>query len=241
MSDSERFSGPTVEDGLDLVESFGEVHVVSGDGAIRTASEAHASIVCFGTVDEFIASDTCQTPSRKNLAKANFQRIVSNYPRLLDEIRSAIDPKAVDVLAGKTVTGHEIPDDNNEATITSIGEPQDIEIDVGDAEYFGEGLFVVPVTFTDECLLSYAIFKSDFYCLPEDKIEQISVSELNDHYYDAEEYYVLSVSASVAVNLKSTEVESEDIGNERLAELAEKAEISLDSVEEIQVPSEGDY
>lgn len=226
---------------IDLVESLGEVHVVSGDGAIRSASEAHASIVCFGTVDEFIASDTCQTPLRKNLANANFQRLVSVYPQLLDEIRSAIDTEAVDVLTGKTVTGHEIPDDNNEATITMIGEPEDIEISIGDTEYFGDGLFVVPVTFTTECLLSYAIFKSDLYGLPEDKIEQISISDLNDHYYDAEEDYVLTITASVAVNLKSAEVESEEIGDERLAELADEAETSLDSVEEIEVPSGGDY
>jgi hypothetical protein len=226
---------------LDLVESLGEVHVVSGDGAIKTASEAHASIVCFGTVDEFIASDTCQTPLRKNLANANFQRLVSVYPQLLDEIRSAIDSEAVDILAGKTVTGHEIPDDNNEATITMIGEPEDIEMSIGDTEYFGDGLFVVPVTFTTECLLSYAIFKSDLYGLPDDKIEQISISDLNDHYYDAEEDYVLTITASVAVNLKSAEVESEEIGDERLAELADEAETSLDSVEEIEVPSGGDY
>ena len=226
---------------LDLVESRGEVHVVSKDGTIKTASEAHASIVWFGTVEEFIASDTCQTPLRKNLANANFQRLLSVYPQLLDEIRSAVDSQAVDVLDGKTVTGHEIPDDNNEATITSIGKSQNIEINARDAEYFGDGLFVIPVTFTNECLLNYAVFKSDFYCLPEDKIEQVSVSELNDHYYDAEEYYVLSVTASVVVNLESTEIESEDIGNDRLAELAEEADISLDSVGEIEVPSEAEY
>jgi hypothetical protein len=100
---------------------------------------------------------------------------------------------------------------------------------------------VVPVTFNAECLLNYAIFKGDFYGLAEDKIKQISISELNDHYYDAEEYYVLNISASTALNLSSAEIESEGIGDKRLSELAEEAEITLDSVEEIEVPSMGDF
>ena len=197
--------------------------------------------MCFSTVDEFIASDTCQTPLKKNLARSSFQQLVSISPEFLDEIRSAIGSQAVDVLAGKTVTSQQIPDDNNEAIIIGIGEPEGIEISTSEVGYLGDGLFLVPVVFSVECLLSYAVFKSDFYILPEDKIERVSISELNDHYYDAEEDYVLNVIASMVVELESAEIESESISDERLIELAENAEVSFDFVEEIEVPSDGDY
>jgi hypothetical protein len=226
---------------LDLVDSLGKVYVVSGDGAIKTAAKGLTGISCFSNLDEFIASDTCQTPLRNNQAKSNFQRTVSIASQILDRIKSTIESEVVDILDGKTVTSQQIPDDNNEATITSIGNPEDIDILLCEVEYYGDGLFVVPVAFYSECLVSYAIFKSDFYCLTEERSEQISISDLNDHYYDAEEDYVLSIKGSVTIDFGSAEVESEDIGDKRLTELAEDVEISLESVEEIEIPSARDY
>lgn len=222
---------------LDLVERFGEVYVVSGDGAIQAASEAHTAISCFRTLEEFIASDICQTPLRINLAKSNCKRLISIATQIVDQIKATIEAEAIGILDGKIVDSQQIPDDNNQATITLIGDPEDIEIFANDAEYFGQGLFVIPVTFSSECLLNYVIYMSDFYSLPNEKAEQISISELNDHYFDAEEYYNLSVLGYVALNFGSLALESEDVSDEQLLVLAEKVDINLDSVETIEVPS----
>lgn len=223
---------------LDLVQQFGQLFVISNDGAVQTACEAHPNITVFGTLEEFVASDICQAPLRKSRAKSNFERLISIAPEIVHLIESIIESETAAALDGKTINSQQIPDDNNEATIVSSGDATGIEVLISDAEYFGDGLLVVPVTFLVECLVNYAIFKSDFYILPDDKAEQISVDELNDHYYDAVEDYTLSVMGFVAVDIGPVVLESEDVSDEQLLELVEEMEISLDSVEEIEVPSE---
>jgi len=122
-----------------------------------------------------------------------------------------------------------------------IGDPRDIEILTDDAEYYGDALFVIPISFYTECLVNYALFKSDFYVLDDERTAQISISDLNDHYFDAEEYYDLFVKGLLVINLGSEAIEHEGVSNEQLREMLEELEISLDSIEEIEVPSDIDY
>jgi len=146
----------------------------------------------------------------------------------------------VDALHGKTVKSEQIPDDNNEATIFLIGDANDIEVRTNEAEYYGNGLFVVPVEFYTECLLSYAVFKADFYILSDEKIKGISISDFNDHYFDAEEYYNLRVQASISLDFQTEAFESDNITEDDFDSLLEKVEINLDSIEEIEIPDNFD-
>jgi hypothetical protein len=90
-------------------------------------------------------------------------------------------------LSWKEVTGEVIPEDNQEARIMGFDSLEDISIDKEEVEYYGDGEFTIPFHTAVEARLNYAIYISDYYCLPEEKAKNISKSELNDHYYDAEE------------------------------------------------------
>lgn len=226
---------------IDLAEQFSQLYVISNDGAIQIACEAHTNIVSFRTLDEFISSEICQTPLKKAQAKSNFERILVMAPEIIDEIKRDVVSEAIDALHGKTVTSERIPDDNNEATIMLIGDPREIEMLTDDAEYYGDGLFVIPISFYSECLVNYALFKSDFYVLDDERAAQISISDLNEHYFDVEEYYDLFVKGLVAVNLGSEAIELEGVNDDQLRGMLEEVEINLDSIEEIEVPSDVDY
>jgi len=130
-------------------------------------------------------------------------------------IESAICSDLVNKLNGKTVESHEIPDDNNEATVFSIGDPETINLKFGDTKLYGDSRFVIPFNLKVECLLTYCIFKSDYYALDDEKAENISIDDWNDHYYEAEEYYLLKVEGLVSVNI----LEDEDIAIDSLTNI----------------------
>jgi hypothetical protein len=130
-------------------------------------------------------------------------------------IESAICSDLVNKLDGKTVESHEIPDDNNEATVFSVGDPETINLKFGDTKLYGDNRFVIPFSLKVECLLTYSIFKSDYYALDDEKAENISIDDWNDHYYEAEEYYLLKVEGLVSVNI----LEDEDIAIDSLTNI----------------------
>lgn len=226
---------------LDIAQQYGEVIVVSSDKGIKDASDSAEKVTAFSSIDEFISSDVCQPLLREEQAKLTFQRFLSLVPEINQKIEATIRAQVVDALHGKTVKSEQIPDDNNEGTIFGIGRAEDIEIQTTEVGYYGEGLFVVPVEFSIDCLISYAIFKMDFWTLSEEKAKYISISELNDHYYDAEEDYSLSVEASISLDFETVVFESNDSTDEELAKLGEDVDIALDSIDEVNVASDFDW
>ena len=225
---------------LDIAQHHGEVVLVSGDKAIRAACEDHEKVTGFASLDEFISSDVCQSLLREAQAKHSFQRLLTLVPEIKDQMESTIRAQVVDVLHGRTVSSEEIPDDNNEGMILAVGDAKDIEIQSDEVEYYGEGLFVIPVEFSTECLISYSVFKIDYLTLSEEKMEGISISELNDSFFDAEEDYSLRVEALVSLDFETEVFESTDIGDEQLVTLPEDVDIAFDSIDKINVASDLD-
>lgn len=226
---------------LELSEKFENIYVVSNDSGIWTACEAGPNIRSFISFDELISSDVCQAPLKKAQAEENLRRMLSLVPKIVEKLKSTIESEGGDALQGKTVTSEQIPDDNNEGMIMMTGEPEDIEILIDDAKYYGEGLFVIPATYMSECYLNYSLFKSDLYGLSEKKQEKISLSDLNEHYYEVEEDYYLWVKASIALNLGSVALELDEISNEQLTRISRHIEMSFESIEEIEVPHETEH
>ena len=226
---------------LDIAQQYGEVIVVSNDKGIKGASETHERVTAFPSIDEFISSDFCQSLLKEDQAKLTFQRLLSLVPKIKQKIEATIQDQVVDVLHGRTVTSEQILDDNNEGILLGIGSAEDIEIRTAEAEYYGEGLFVVPVEFSTDCEVSYAVFKMDFWTLSEERAEQISISELNKHYYDAEEEFSLRVEASISLDFATVVFESNDSTDEEVAQLGEDVDIAFDSIDKINVASDLDW
>lgn len=219
----------------DLAESYNPLYVVSADNGILNAAKSMGDLVPFGSLEEFVASGPVQALLSAHFASANVKALLVLLPKHLDLISSAIESTLVDELAGRTVESDEIPDDNSEATISGVGSPVDLDLDIAAAVDHGEGSFVVPFSLRIECLLDYAIFKGDLYTLAEDKFDRISTSELNRHYYSAEEYYELRVEGALSFEVDPEALKSSDLSEGDLLGILEDATISVDSIADVQV------
>lgn len=222
----------------DLAEFHTPLCVVSSDKGILNAARGVDGVIVYETLDDFVASEPFQALLRKHFASTNFKALLALLPKHLDLVSSAIANELVDELAGQTVRSDEIPDDNSQAIISMVDEPTDLAIDIDAAVDHGDGLFVVPFSLRTECLLDYAIFKADFYTLPDEKSDRISTSELNKHYYAAQEYYNLRVEGLLSVEVDAEALRSSDLSEDDLLAILGDADISIDSIEHIEVVAE---
>jgi hypothetical protein len=220
---------------LDLAGSYNPLYVVSSDRGIFNAAQGVEGLSPFGSLEEFVASEPFQALLKAHFASANIKALLALLPKHLDLVSSAVANELVNELAGRTVRSDEIPDDNSEAIVSMVGEPADLSLDIAAAVDHGDGLFVVPFSLRTECLLDYAIFKGDFYTLPEEKSDRISTSELNEHYYSAEEHYDLRVRGLLSFEVDAEALKSTDLSEDDLLRILTDATISVDSIEDIEV------
>jgi hypothetical protein len=115
-----------------------------------------------------------------------------------------------------------------------VGSPEDIVIEHREAEYYGEGLLMVPFSLRIDCLVEYAISKSVYYSLPDEKAKSISVTDLNDYYYDAEEHFILKVAGQLAISLGADE-NATNLEPQTIEHLLENADAEIDSINEIEI------
>ncbi|MEQ9621176.1 NACHT domain-containing protein [Coleofasciculus chthonoplastes] len=144
-----------------------------------------------------------------------YNAVIDFISDIKTSIESAIDSDLSDKIEGEKVESPKIPDDNNEASVGDIGEAKEIILNVEKLKVSSNYQFIIPFKLKVECLLTYFIFKADYYTLDDAQIEGISIGDWNDHYYEAEEYYLLEVEGFVSVNI----LEDEDIAIDSLTRI----------------------
>jgi hypothetical protein len=225
---------------LDVHRDFGELSIVAGDKAFGTAAESHAGITVYEALDDFIDSPGCQAlVKRESTDRAGAYisaLLMSDHSR----VQEAVEEALMDQLSGRAVSSDDIPEDNHEATISSIEGLISLGLDRHELRYFGEGVFTVPFAARVEALLEYAIFMGDYYTLHDDKSAGIHVEPWNDHYFLAEEHYELIVEGTVAIDLGRA-IEEEKVTEEGVARLMAAAAIRVDEVTEVSVAEEEWY
>ena len=242
FSGAKPFSGPKHREDIpdsfiwetivDLSEAHEGLVVVSSDKAIFEAARENPKIVAYQDLDSFTKSAACQAALQLLAAesvKIYMARAVALLEGQEEFIRTTMENGLVDALAGKDVRSHQIPDDNNEASITMVGAPDDLKLDFEQIEYYGETEIGIPFETSVECTLNYAIFKSDYYMLDDDKSEGISIDERNDHYYDADEDYTVNVTGRVLISFNSQDLETEDdLSDEDLIDVIEASSLDVE-------------
>jgi hypothetical protein len=227
---------------LDLTESYGKLHVIANDGALYKAAKDCRNIIAYKTLEDFIQTQECQ----QALKGLSDQAVAANVDRASELLRAtSANLKGVFVsdlpsaLDGKDVHSRRIPDDNNEGVIIEVGEPEDVTFDFDAVEYYGASELGVPFETSVECTLNYAIFIADYYTLSDDEQARISISERNEHYFDADEEYTVKVSGTLSIKIDARELEREDLQDEDLTELIADAEYTIEIVEVIIPRSDG--
>lgn len=212
-----------------LTSEAKQVHVVAGDGKVRDAFSNDDSIFTYDGLSEFIESGHIQNELKDLDLIENLGSIVEaieQYENDNSDIMNFISSSLGEAIVYKTFSDPSIPDDNNEATVTSYWEAEDVELDFDEIGYYGNGQFGIPFNAKIFVLADYYIFKSDYYCMDPEKERVPSVTDHNKHYFEAEDEFELCVSGLVSIAIDRDNINFNDFSESIVEEDFEIDEIT---------------
>jgi hypothetical protein len=207
---------------VDLVQKHKPLHVVANDNALYSAAKATENMIAYKTLEEFSNSPQCQDALKEltnEILAKNLERVQALLPKREKDLIEMVESDIVNALNGQTINDSSIPDDNNEGLILMIGSPEDVTFDFEGLEYYGETEFGIPFTTVVDCELNYAIFKSDYFVLDEERTKNMSISERNEHYFDVDEEYPIAVEGVLSIAIDGKPLENEDIDDDEIVDL----------------------
>lgn len=221
---------------LDLAAEHGGIVVVSTDKRLRKTAEDQGTMDTYETLDAFIEDDECQDAIAELITSERVAQRIQRIKKLLpntptDDLLRSLTRDVIHDLSGKTVRHRSIPDDNHEGTIISVWNPENVEFDFTNLEHYGDADIGIPFTATVDCELSYAIFKSDYYCLDEEEMEGTSISDLNRHYYEASKTFTIRIAGHIALMIDPADLEEVDLTDEDLQATIKNADTDTEITE----------
>lgn len=197
-----------------ILSENGNLHFVVNDGNLKEAFDANPLVETYKNLADFVASDLIQDELLDLDLIESSEDILAAIKAFEEEsnaIKAIIEKDVGEQLVWKTVSDAGVPDDNNEITINGYGEAENIELDFEEASYYGDGVCGVPFSLTIEVQAYYYIFKSDYYALDIDsKKYKPSISDHNDHYYEAEDTFEIFVKGVVTLSIDKNKLDSEN-------------------------------
>ena len=159
-------------------------------------------------------------------------KLISTNNSIIESQLSAALPES---LLGHTVRSYEIQDAYNEGEIQQVGGATEIRLDIQGVECINNCNFRIPFSVKIDCVVNYAIYKADYYALDDHKTASISISELNDHYFDAEEEYPIHVEGEILFESHLDKEEFSELSEDEVHDLLVDADVSIESITSIEV------
>lgn len=192
----------------ELRDNSVDLYFVAGDKTMFETAKKIEGLESFSNLDDLLINPK-MIELRQQLKLDQMWKELK--PKLQDEkvkseVLSFVNEHGGEVLEWNDVHSTSIPEDNHTATIQSYGEITDAE--VMEVEDWGAGLLRYRVSFNNEALLSFSVFRADAYDVP----DWVSVSYGDpevDHYFDAEGYAELKVTINVSVKIDLEKLEND--------------------------------
>ena len=224
---------------LQVAKKEKTLHVVANDSGIYDAAKKAKGMVPYKTLAEFVDSNECQAALAaldKQAVTTNAKHAGSLLKGVFNRLELMMTTKIVNALDGKDVLDDRIPNDSGDARVFGVNEDYErIEFDFDSVNYYGEGEIGVPFDIIlPNCTVSYAIQKGEYYMLSYKRQKLISVDELNEQFFDAEEEFTLQATGTLLIKLDVKRLRDENISKDGLRALYEDAEYSLD-VDEVNI------
>jgi hypothetical protein len=202
---------------VDLAEKEEVILFASSDKGQRDSAAQTSKIVCFESLEALVKSPQLQPFVAKWETEQKWKSVQETllFDEIKEHVRDFVRDNGGDLVSWEEVSDPHIPEDNHTATITMYGEPVDIEI--GEPQDWGGGILRYRATFLSECLLSFSVFRSEAFDVPD--WVSVSIGDFEeDHYFDAEGYRIViaQVDLSVRIDLENT---SDDV-EERIENIA---------------------
>lgn len=207
----------------------GDIHVVAGDKKIRDAFSERKTVTVYKDLSDFIESEIIQNELKDIDLFDNIEEIklaLQAYEDECGEISTRISNDVGEAIVGNTISDPSIPDDNNEATIDGYDDAEDIEFDFTELAYYGNGQFGFPFNLKIIVSATYYIFKADYYCMD----DAPSVTDHNDHYFEAEDEFEVMVTGTVSIS-----IDRDKINMDEFSECIDQDSIAIDEVQSIDL------
>ena len=201
---------------------------ISDDSNLRKAVQ-NEGITVFSNLVDFVNTenikDLLEIKRVDDFLYAKLSQILDNE-KFINLFHETLEQS----LLYKTIKDERIPDDNNEGTITGINGIYPTEYSIDEIIKHGGGLFSVPFFCEIDAYLDYFVYKADYCAFDEDRTNEISVEDWNDHYYQAEEEYLLICNGKLGLRF-NTKMTSEEIEKKSQEELMKDIRIGFGSIE----------
>ena len=165
----------------------------------------------------------------------NLQRVKNLAQHIKSVVAYSIESEIIKKSQGREIKSSNIPNDDHEASIISIGEINHLDLHVDQLTYNSSNVFIFPFSVKVESYLSYFIHKSDYCLLDDERTDRMSVSDLNDHVYSVEEEYLLALEGNMSITLDASVFQYADISDEDLIEAIENSQVDIDSIDKISI------
>jgi hypothetical protein len=208
-----------------------QVIFISGDTQMREAVEKLSNVRAFENLKTFAQSPEIQALISQEDEKQRIEKFKECLPNNLEAIKilsEVVKANVGEKVVWKKVGGDEYGFDESDATITSYDTAQEPSFKWDELLYYGDGSFSLPFTVTMGVLITYYIFKSDWYCMDTD--EAPSVTDHNDHYFEAERDDEVLIEGVLSFSV-CDDVAPED------ESILDHESVEIDSIESIETVS----
>ncbi|EGQ8118640.1 PIN domain-containing protein [Vibrio cholerae] len=212
-----------------IIKISPKVVVIAEDAKVKNAFSDNDKVDCYEQLSDFIKTLPVQDKLKDIDLIADLPAIfkaINEFEENEAELQSRISRAIGDYIIGSVITDSTIPDDNNEATISSFGEVEDIELELDNLLYYGSGSVGIPFQLEIDVYAYFYIFKADYYAMG----YRLSVSDHNDHYFEAEDEFRVTVRGIATVKFDRDNLDFDDFSNSLDLE-----SLIIDSVESIDL------
>lgn len=212
-----------------IADQSQRVVVIAEDAKVKNSFSENDKVDCYAQLSDYIKTPPVQDKLKDIDLIADLPAIfkaIYDFEENEAELQSRISWEIGDYIIGSVITDGTIPDDNNEATISSFGDVESIELEMDNLLYYGSGSVGIPFELEIDVYAYYYLFKADYYGMEYPP----SVSDHNDHYFEAEDEFRATVQGIATVKFDRDNLDFNDFSNSLDLE-----SLKIDSVESIDL------
>jgi hypothetical protein len=216
----------------DLKAQLGEtvLHFVVADNVLREALSQINGVVMHKDLNEFVQCQEVEILARQSdvekLWNEVYKTILPNLPSLEEIFRDSIRAMSVE-LTYKQVTHQNIPEDNQEAVISAIYEPEKVSFDWENTKNYGAGLITIPFEFETISEIEFNIYRADAFTINARIWIEYKDIETN-HYFDAGGEVKVAVRGTTSVQFENKKFELDKLEESLI-------EIQFSEIKEIEI------
>jgi hypothetical protein len=199
--------------------------IICEDGELSNALKKTYKV--FSSIQDFLStSQELLAKEGYRIEKEKSDRIISILKIKINRIKNKIIKQLENELTDYRIINNTIRDDNHEGRIDETPSIEDIKLDINSINDDNNGFYSLDFECSFESLVEYFYFKSDYYCLDPETMKNISITDWNDNYFEAQEDMQLFCSGKVSLEIDTDEIDFEYF-NERI----DDAKISFQEIE----------